>query len=142
MMRHRFARLFAQSFLVSFLAVSVFCGCKAYRDPALAPAGNEPFAVLIHHAFGDDVLLNIDGNASRTLSSRFELKPGTHSILLEPNQGLYIGGDKLKIDFEARAGETYYAKSDVKIFGGTWSAWIVEASTGKRFDGKRVQPTK
>jgi hypothetical protein len=142
MMRHRFVRLFAQPFLVSFLVVSVFCGCKAYRDPALAPAGNEPFAVLIHHAFGDDVLLNIDGHASRTLSSRFELKPGKHSVLLELNEGLYLGGDKLRIDFEARAGETYHAKSDVKILAGKWTAWIVEDSTGKRFEGKPVPRTK
>jgi hypothetical protein len=141
-MRHRFVRLFAKPFLVSFLAVSVFCGCKAYRDPALGSAGNEPFAVLIHNSFNDDALISIDGHPPRTASSRFELKPGKHSALFGLNQGFYIGGDNIKIDFEVRAGETYHAKHDVKPFGGTWTAWIVEDSTGKRFEGKPIPRSK
>jgi hypothetical protein len=140
-MRHRLVHLSAKAFIVCFLAASVLSGCRTYRDPLLDAAGKMPCAVLIHHSFNDDVILNIDGHAPRTASSRFELMPGKHSILLGLNEGFYVG-DNMKIDFEVRAGETYHAKHHVKPFGGSWTAWIVEDSTGKRFEGVRSPHTR
>ncbi len=144
-MNYQFKRVaVAAKFLSIYLLLAlVLSGCRTYRDKALISAGT-PSAVLIHQspALSDFVIDNINGNPRPAgFISRYEIPVGPTAVVVGPNEGLYFG-DKLKIQFEAKAGGVYRVDAKVKVFGGRWTAWITDQSTGKRFMGERVERPK
>ena len=139
-MDHKFSVSFAVIWACFVLAST---GCKtAYRDPLLVAGA--PSAVLIHKSpvMSGYAIDSIDEKPGpRGMVSRFEIAPGQHSVVVALNEGLYRA-EKIRIDFEANAGETYSLNADGKILGGTWWAWILEDSTGKKFVGQPNRPIK
>jgi hypothetical protein len=129
------------------VALLLCSGCAStYRDKALnAPGAPTPAVVIQKFAMiSDFIVFKIDDhNKPSGFARRFELVPGKHSVIVGLNEGLYRA-EKMRIEFEAKAGETYEINAEMKskIFSGTWHAWVTEVSTGNRFDGEIINRSK
>src|SRR6185312_2682606 len=113
----------------ALIAILLCSGCAStHRDKALDAPG-APAAAVVIQKFGtisDFILYKIDDhNRPVGFAKRFELLPGKHSLVVGLNEGLYRA-EKMRIEFQAKAGETYEINAEMKskIFSGTWHAWV------------------
>jgi hypothetical protein len=123
--------------------LSLLSGCASiYHDPKLAANSSLAPAILVHeHPLKSGVVLEqIDGKwRGIGVFAKYELSPGEHSLLLALNQAFWVG-EKLIVRFPAKAGETYHLENSLDTKMKYWSAWVIESSTGKKFDAEVAKP--